>query len=51
MRMDEDSLLKFNALASRQKLETDGDGRVPVELQLPTNRLPASATSIVRQPA
>jgi multidrug efflux system membrane fusion protein len=32
--MDEDSLLKFNALASRQKLDTNGDGRVPVELQL-----------------
>jgi multidrug efflux system membrane fusion protein len=32
--MDEDSLLKFNALASRQKLETDGDGKIPVELQL-----------------
>jgi RND family efflux transporter MFP subunit len=32
--MDEDSLLKFNALASQQKLETDGDGRIPVELQL-----------------
>jgi RND family efflux transporter MFP subunit len=32
--MDEDSLLKFNALAHDQKLETDSDGRVPVELQL-----------------
>lgn len=32
--MDEDSLLKFNALASKQKLDTDGDGRIPVELQL-----------------
>jgi multidrug efflux system membrane fusion protein len=32
--MDEDSLLKFNALASKQKLDTNGDGRVPVELQL-----------------
>jgi RND family efflux transporter MFP subunit len=32
--MDEDSLLKFNALASKQKLSTNGDGRVPVELQL-----------------
>jgi RND family efflux transporter MFP subunit len=32
--MDEDSLLKFNALASAQKLETDGEGRIPVELQL-----------------
>jgi multidrug efflux system membrane fusion protein len=32
--MDEDSLLKFNALANEQKLETDGDGRIPVELQL-----------------
>jgi RND family efflux transporter MFP subunit len=32
--MDEDSLLKFNALASQQKLDTDGNGRIPVELQL-----------------
>jgi multidrug efflux system membrane fusion protein len=32
--MDEDSLLKFNALASKSKLDTDGDGRIPVELQL-----------------
>lgn len=32
--MDEDSLLKFNAVASKQKLGTDGDGHIPVELQL-----------------
>jgi len=32
--MDEDSLLKFNALASQKKLDTNGDGKVPVELQL-----------------
>src|SRR6185437_11595161 len=32
--MDEDSLLKFNTLASQKKLDTDGDGKVPVELQL-----------------
>ena len=32
--MDEDSLLKFNTVASKQKLETDGAGRIPVELQL-----------------
>jgi RND family efflux transporter MFP subunit len=32
--MDEDSLLKFNALASQKKLESNGDGRIPVELQL-----------------
>jgi RND family efflux transporter MFP subunit len=32
--MDEDSLLKFNALASQKKLDTNGDGRIPVELQL-----------------
>ena len=32
--MDENSLLKFNALARRQKLDSDGDGQVPVELQL-----------------
>jgi RND family efflux transporter MFP subunit len=32
--MDEQSLLKFNALARVKKLETNGDGRIPVELQL-----------------
>lgn len=32
--MDEDSLLKFNTLASKQKLQTDNVGRIPVELQL-----------------
>ena len=32
--VDEDTLLKFNALARSKKLETDGDGRIPVELQL-----------------
>jgi RND family efflux transporter MFP subunit len=32
--IDENSLLKFNALASARRLETDGDGRIPVELQL-----------------
>jgi len=32
--MDEDSLLRFNALASRSNLETDADGKIPVELQL-----------------
>src|SRR5262249_42713138 len=32
--MDEDSLLKFNALAQERKLETNGDGKIPVELQL-----------------
>src|SRR6266699_4572763 len=32
--VDEDTLLKFNALARAKKLETDGDGRIPVELQL-----------------
>src|SRR6266853_3135575 len=32
--MDEDSLLRFNALASKRMLETDGDGKIPVELQL-----------------
>ena len=32
--IDENSLLKFNALAHFGKLETNGDGRVPVELQL-----------------
>jgi RND family efflux transporter MFP subunit len=32
--VDEDTLLRFNALARAQKLETNGDGRVPVELQL-----------------
>jgi len=32
--MDEDSLLKFNALASEKKLDTNGNGKVPVQLQL-----------------
>jgi RND family efflux transporter MFP subunit len=32
--IDENSLLKFNALAQAQKLEGASDGRVPVELQL-----------------
>jgi multidrug efflux system membrane fusion protein len=32
--IDENSLLKFNALAQARKLETNGDGKIPVELQL-----------------
>src|SRR5690348_4161347 len=32
--MDEDSLLKFNALAVQRKLDTNSDGRIPVDLQL-----------------
>jgi multidrug efflux system membrane fusion protein len=32
--VDENSLLKFNALAQAKKLETDGDGKIPVQLQL-----------------
>jgi len=32
--IDEDSLLKFNALAQSKKLETNKGGQVPVELQL-----------------
>jgi RND family efflux transporter MFP subunit len=32
--VDENSLLKFNALAQAHKLDSDGKGRVPVELQL-----------------
>jgi RND family efflux transporter MFP subunit len=32
--VDEDSLLKFNAVAQAGKVETNGDGGVPVELQL-----------------
>jgi RND family efflux transporter MFP subunit len=32
--IDENSLLKFNNLARAKKLETDGDGKIPVELQL-----------------
>src|SRR6059036_1862868 len=32
--IDENSLLKFNALARAKKVESDGDGKVPVELQL-----------------
>jgi multidrug efflux system membrane fusion protein len=32
--VDENSLLKFNALVQAKKLEADGDGKIPVELQL-----------------
>src|SRR5205809_1570418 len=32
--IDENSLLKFNALAQARKLEPNGDGKIPVELQL-----------------
>lgn len=32
--VDENSLLKFNNLARARKLVTDGDGKIPVELQL-----------------
>ena len=32
--VDEDSLLKFNTLAGAKKLETNDDGKIPVELQL-----------------
>lgn len=32
--IDENSLLKFNALTQAGKIETNGDGKVPVELQL-----------------
>ena len=32
--IDEDTLLKFNTLAGAKKLETNGDGKIPVELQL-----------------
>ncbi len=32
--VDEDTLLKFNALAAAKKLQTNEDGKIPVELQL-----------------
>ena len=32
--IDEDSLLKFNALAQAGKIETNGDGKIPIDLQL-----------------
>src|SRR5437773_605124 len=32
--IDENSLLKFNGLSQSNKLETDSDGKIPVELQL-----------------
>lgn len=32
--LDENSLLKFNNVAHARKLETNGDGKIPVELQL-----------------
>jgi len=36
--IDENSLLKFNALTQARKLETDGAGKIPVELQLADER-------------
>src|SRR5437867_4970669 len=36
--IDENSLLKFNALAQARKLETNGAGNIPVELQLADER-------------
>jgi RND family efflux transporter MFP subunit len=32
--IDEDSLLKFNTLVQAKKIETNGDGQTPIELQL-----------------
>src|SRR5580692_395424 len=32
--MDEDSLLRFNTLIQARKMETNGDGQTPIELQL-----------------
>jgi RND family efflux transporter MFP subunit len=32
--IDEDSLLKFNTLVQARKIETNGDGQTPIELQL-----------------
>jgi RND family efflux transporter MFP subunit len=32
--IDEDNLLKFNALVQEKKVETDPEGKIPVELQL-----------------
>lgn len=32
--VDENSLLKFNALLAAKKMTSDGDGKIPVELQL-----------------
>jgi RND family efflux transporter MFP subunit len=32
--IDENSLLRFNQLATAKKLETNGDGKIPVDLQL-----------------
>jgi len=32
--VDEDTLLKFNSLAHAKRLETNGEGQIPVELQL-----------------
>src|SRR5262249_55735980 len=36
--MDENSLLRFNALAQAKRIEADGNGRIPVELQLADER-------------
>jgi len=32
--MDEESLLKFNGLAQAKQIETNGNGKIPIELQL-----------------
>ncbi len=32
--VDENSLLKFNTLAQAKKVETNGDGKIPIQLQL-----------------
>ena len=32
--IDEDSLLKFNALSQARKIETNGEGQTPIELEL-----------------
>jgi RND family efflux transporter MFP subunit len=36
--LDEDTLLKFNALAQAKRLETNGNGNIPVQLQLTDER-------------
>ena len=51
--IDEDSLLKFNALVRAKKLGDDDGGKIPVELQLADEQgFPAPGLHrVVRQPA
>ncbi len=52
--MDENALLRFNALSQAGRLAKNGDGKVPVELQLADElpgASPAGLRGVTRQPA